>query len=822
MTRSSLAFLFSVLLTCVATGRPAVAQEQHPAEAAIAKEATKLLMRFASFARGKKDGPMEKQAYDLIITEYDPDHSRARKALDYKKGKDGWELAPPSKRKRWRDESDREARFKVQEEWREVSQKLAAEHRELGLAMRESDGAITDFGKSHLARAILYDPLDPVSHEALGHVGWESNGLTYYGTEADVAFMKRMKEIETFALMLAKKEYEVEPVDDIPEELNALGLEIYGARTKNFTVFTRGTQENAIDVVQWGERGLDFLEYCAGKYGKRVRQVAQANLARRAFVCYLWTKPEMDLFKEANAEKLSPRADLFANLTYDVGGGKYGEVQPRNMPSSMHDDMIADAWHRGLAGVNGAMLEGLHHAATWFLKSTCITKYGDVPSGTVTEFSLVLPDGANWWLREMRNQAIARTDVPLNVVPRTQLSNFPPEVRLKSWSFATWMLARYPEKWFQLLLDVPADKIPFPEEIDKIMEKHFGASTASVESDWRDWASGRGVAAAATGYGPPLLPEFPNDDELDALGRLDEVRAAASFVSVFDSGSEAEKTSTKNRSRSGWEFGLPNCELDSEATAACSDHAKFLTLHKDHWKWPEAHEEDPAKEGFTPKGMRAGLRSVIVMSEGQLDSKDSVDQWIGTVYHRFPLLEYNIKRFGVAHESGPEGEVVVLDMGSLQEPPNTAMEQGFGFVAWPPDGLKDVPRQFAYTEHPNPIEDVGLDFDAQKNTGYPVSLQFTDYVMRNSTDATMKLYEAKKRGAKFENGDEIPCWLHTPDEPLYKRMVMRDVVFVIPKEVLAANETYKAVVDITFRGVPRKIEWTFTTGTQMQGLGRLK
>ena len=47
-----------------------------------------------------------------------------------------------------------------------------------------------------------------------------------------------------------------------------------------------------------------------------------------------------------------------------------------------------------------------------------------------------------------------------------------------------------------------------------------------------------------------------------------------------------------------------------------------------------------------------------------LDPTDSIDQWIGTVYHRFPLLEPRIRRIGFA----VEGNVCVLDMGSLEEP----------------------------------------------------------------------------------------------------------------------------------------------------------
>ena len=133
--------------------------------------------------------------------------------------------------------------------------------------------------------------------------------------------------------------------------------------------------------------------------------------------------------------------------------------------------------------------------------------------------------------------------------------------------------------------------------------------------------------------------------------------------------------------------------------------------------------------------------------------------------------------------------------------------------------MKNVPRQFAFTEHPNPLADVGLAFEDQKDTGYPVSLQFTHLMMINIAQATMKLYEGKGHGAAFQRGAEVECWCHTPEEPLLKRMVLRNAVFVIPKAVLKSKQTYQAVVTL----VPeRKLVWTFTTGSQMQGLRRLK
>ena len=824
-----LAALYVSAITTPLHAQGASASPLESAEAALKKNAAKILMRFASTAKSRKYGQKEKAAYELILNSYNSNDNRVRRALNYKMEAKEWKLIAPKKRRTWADKADRKGRFQVQQEWRKARLKLCEEHQKLGLEMLKGGSDFLARGKAHLRQAIQYNPMDKVSHLALGHKPTTINGVDYYGNDTEVTFINRMKVIETFALMLAKKTYDPQPVPALPVELQKTGLEMYGAKTKNFTVFVRGTQENADDVVEWCERALDFLDFVVGDSHTRTKQLARRRMAAWGWIGILWTEPEMRKFLNANPSLVKDRQGKYFNLNFQ-SNKKTCQVAHINMPSYMHDFLIAHVFHYGLGSGNLnniGLLEGIHHAATWFLKSTCFAKFGAEPKGTVSSKKKSLPEGANWWLREMRNQAIAGNDVPLNVVPRTELYKFHADVRLKTWSFGVWAMARFPDTWLNFARKCPHNKIPFPSEIDAIGAKVFGIPLEQVEAEWRQWASGRGVSAAATGYGPPLLPEFPNNDEIEGLERLNAVRGAVTcWAAPVKRPAKTDKGSTKgvtiNAPPNQWNKVLPQCELDSEATAACKDHAKFFGKHEEHWKWPEAHEEDPAKEGFTPRGMRAGLRSVIVWSTGSMDATKAIDSWIGTVYHRFPLLEYNIKRFGIAYDNTGKCEVIVLDMGSLQEPRDQELEIACGLIAWPPSGMKRVPRQFSYTEHPNPLADVGLDFEAQKDTGYPVSLQFSKLIIQNTTQATMMLYEAKKRGNGYEAGDRVPCWLHTPDKPLLKRMVMRNVVFVIPKAVLKSKQAYKAVVKMTVGGGPKVYEWVFTTGSKMQGLGKLR
>jgi hypothetical protein len=497
----------------------------------------------------------------------------------------------------------------------------------------------------------------------------------------------------------------------------------------------------------------------------------------------------------------------------------------------MHDALIAFVFHLGIgAGMNSALVEGLHHAATWYLMSTSITTFGALPEGTAGKEELRLPESTNWWLRKVRDDALAGNDWPLNQVPRERLSSFRNDVRIKSWSFMTWVLARYPDQWLEFFTKVPADKIPFPEEIDKIGEAAFGKKLAEVEAEWREWARGDSGVAAATGYGPPLLPARPNKEELAALERMNSAR-----------GTNCAYVVTGSQPTDGVMQPLPPTELDAEASMACEDHARYLTRWpEEHLKGPEAHEENPAREGFSPRGMRAGLRSVIVFlnADGGVEfATESVDGWLGTVYHRFPLLEHNIFRFGYSYVYDNGYSIGVLDMGSLQEPydPKKAPQ----FVAWPPPDMKGVPVQFDGIEHPNPLDDQPENERDITMTGYPVSLQLQQEFAAQLTASDIALYEVKGKGkvpakhfvredqdAKSEHGqwagrrgDPVAVWVHTPAEPLLKRMEEKQVVFAIPKAHLKKNTTFQADVRLVTAGnPPLHFVWEFTTGSQERGL----
>ena len=87
------------------------------------------------------------------------------------------------------------------------------------------------------------------------------------------------------------------------------------------------------------------------------------------------------------------------------------------------------------------------------------------------------------------------------------------------------------------------------------------------------------------------------------------------------------------------------------------------------------------------------------------------------------------------------------------------------------------------------------------------------------THAALELFEVTKRGAGKPRLEPVPCWVHTPHAPLLARMEDRTVLFAIPRRRLEPKRSYRVVA--TLEGVAAKpVTWTFTTGTQVHGLGR--
>ena len=110
--------------------------------------------------------------------------------------------------------------------------------------------------------------------------------------------------------------------------------------------------------------------------------------------------------------------------------------------------------------------------------------------------------------------------------------------------------------------------------------------------------------------------------------------------------------------------GLGKVELDAKLSEGCLLHARFLARHIKHpsTQGVGMHNEDPTLEGFTPEGQQAG-RSSVIASDSM--PRNCVDGWIGTLYHRIPLLHPNLHKIGFGMTRLPDqNTLTVLDCAS--------------------------------------------------------------------------------------------------------------------------------------------------------------
>lgn len=287
-----------------------------------------------------------------------------------------------------------------------------------------------------------------------------------------------------------------------------------------------------------------------------------------------------------------------------------------------------------------------------------------------------------------------------------------------------------------------------------LLEATLGQPVPEFEREWRAWLFGGPSTISLTGL---LTPEDPRDatprdpNARRLLEDLNRRRHLAELAPVY---------------------------LDEELSEGCALHASYLKRHPERaTAWPEVHEQTMEDPDFSTGGSWAAGHSVIAFG----GTSRCLDDWLGSFYHRLPLLEPMLLGIGF----GVDGQVCVLDAGSLVN------RTGGWANVYPYHGMPNVPRSFA-PELPNPVP--GQD---QNAWGYPVTLQLGASLGEPPTSMVLT-------GPK----GVVDCWFTSPNQPLNPQLVPPGASCLIPKRTLAANTTYS--VEAVF-GKERML-WSFTTG----------
>ncbi|MCU0862555.1 MAG: hypothetical protein MUC36_02075 [Planctomycetes bacterium] len=443
------------------------------------------LLAFARSAEGNKMFARAKTCYEALLRDYDPDHKPAAAAL-----------AAPGRE--WTDQGTPAQQRTVEQAWSVVCKKLAPLHRELGLAMVAADDLVR--GPHHLQLCLAYDPADRAAHEALGHESFRG----VHGTHEQIAFCKRFEAIEQKGKELAAATYEPAalPVDQAPIEFRNARLAVQGARTRQWKVWTTSAAaETASNAAQWAERAQDLLDFvlCGGPQ----RRAARIDGKPVAWVGLLRSDAEWQAFFTGNPELMQK-----LKLTAPPGGESFrfessqGPAEVFRHPESLDaDHIIAHVAMWGFANQhNEGLGQGLVHAMTTLLVGTTLTWFGEEPKTRAGNQKPVARDEKAWDQR-LREEIRAGKDWPLVQVPREKLSSYREVVRVKSWSFVRWLMARYPDTWTRALQAIVTAQNPMPEQIEQVFQQEFGLPLPQIEAEWREWARGESALAKATRSG---------------------------------------------------------------------------------------------------------------------------------------------------------------------------------------------------------------------------------------------------------------------------------------------------------------------------------
>ncbi|MEO6594037.1 MAG: CAP domain-containing protein, partial [Planctomycetota bacterium] len=296
--------------------------------------------------------------------------------------------------------------------------------------------------------------------------------------------------------------------------------------------------------------------------------------------------------------------------------------------------------------------------------------------------------------------------------------------------------------------------------------KAVGASLPEFEERWRAWLVG-------------LLPGLAQDLQPQVTALPRDAQSALDALTAL-------RTRAFTAASASLEATAPVL-VDPELSRGCRAHAEYLVRHPEHAaRWPDAHEENADHREWSAPGAWAGAHAVI--APGVKNGEAALTAWMGTFYHRLPLLDPGLIRIGF----GQAGDVVVLDSGSMVAPRRESWH-----VVWPPDGASGIPTRFV-PELPNPVP--GED---QSRFGYPITLQLGQRTDRGPAEAVMQLFEGRK------NGQEVTCWFASPQAPSNPELAPRDCFCLIPKAPLRGRTNYTVVVRLLREN--KEVVWSFRT-----------
>jgi hypothetical protein len=741
---------WTLLIALVLTFAP-LAPSQSAREDKLNKQQAKTLNDYAEDAMKAGFPRVAKRMWLMLLSEYDPEHADARKALGYQKVGDSWAVVPgfvfPKD-----DVPDQKKADQLKEKWVKVSKTLADAH--LAEARDGAKAGRVDMARKHYEKVIFYTPDNEEAQAELQHK--PVAGLT--GTDLEQVIFERSKKIEKIVADEARKEYpvEVQPDTDKHPYLEAARVPYQTVRSEHFTVRGDFDVELLKQAAQYGERAI------------RVMQVVTEGFDGFSTDPKNWVREwaffqDSETYKQiltANAELMTPE-DLKFRIEH-TGGCTLGntvqnalEISAKANEQSVNDGAVRNVARSHSNFRSAGLLEGIGHTIVGMMfnnnRAFLVDRQEQLRSSTGEEdLDKFSPNMDTWKDLALESAWKLTGAIPAALLPLIDAAKFTDDARIKSWSFCDYVVRRDPS--LLLALDACADQ-KVPINVDKkFTEENDGLSVAQLEKEWKDfWTE-------AT----PVLKAIRNNTEpLSAVSK-----DVKTWLKAFN---DARKT-----------YRATEVTWSSDYSGRCREHAEYLFNNVEERGPAREHTQNLALPGGTHLGAMFAEMAIVEVNAGE-KPKDIFKRWMAWPGYRDCLLNYRLRTIGLYSQEN----ILVLDViRGLGQPP-----EGKGGLEIYPSGTKEaVPVSVDVADlGPEVAALLAKHGHADKTVlGYPITLhQFGNGGLTGNRDT----YRCKVT----IQGEEVPGIVHMADGGSNRRSSAPGMVVFYPLEPLRRGMEVDAV-----------------------------
>lgn len=234
--------------------------------------------------------------------------------------------------------------------------------------------------------------------------------------------------------------------------------------------------------------------------------------------------------------------------------------------------------------------------------------------------------------------------------------------------------------------------------------------------------------------------------------------------------------------------GLEPLALDEELSKACRAHAAYLARNADRLDDPDfdQHDENAKLPGTSAEGKRIAREAHV--GTASFPPEAMLASWPASFHYRFPLLDQQSRKVGLAAARGPRNWHLVLAL-----KPERGLARSAPLL-YPADGQKDVPVAYESGEVPDPIPE-----SKDRQAGFPITVLFPPRQRVADVTAALTL-----------GGAAVPFWMSTPQKPVADGY-QHNTVCAIARRPLRPDSVYKVRIAATVDGKPWERTWTFRT-----------